>query len=149
MHRWMHRSRVFFCAVSTVTSSKPYCFIVFFAHVTVDLGPLSDASRAGCGRSDRCTDAYLQWIYCDVRSSQGSPKLNEAKCRDKDMQMKYDLLYLLRRRKSLRNRSGKKTMWNESYWFHSKTKAWNPFLRGKNGRDAFTELFVPKHIVQD
>ena len=29
----------------------------------------------------------------------------------------------------------------------SKIKPWNPFAKGKNGRDLCTELLVPKHLT--
>ncbi len=32
--------------------------------------------------------------------------------------------------------------------FISKSKAWNPFSKGKNGRDISTELLIPKHIPE-
>ena len=68
---------------------------------------------------------------------------------NKDMQMKkYDLLCLLREDKAFEIEGVRKHCEMKLADSISKSKAWNPFSRGKNGRDLSTELLIPKHITE-
>ena len=68
---------------------------------------------------------------------------------NKDMQMKYDLLCLLREENAFEIEAVRRQCEMKVTDFISKSKAWNPFMKGKNGRDTLTELLIPKHIVQN
>ena len=86
-------------------------------------------------------------IYCDVL--QDSPRFLEVMAANKDMQMKkYDLLCLLREDKAFEIEGVRKHCEMKLADSISKSKAWNPFSRGKNGRDLSTELLIPKHIIE-
>ena len=72
-----------------------------------------------------------------------------SKSANKDMQMKkYDLLCLLREDKAFEIEGVRKHCEMKLADSISKSKAWNPFSRGKNGRDLSTELLIPKHITE-
>ena len=64
----------------------------------------------------------------------------------KDMQMKYDLLCSLL--KDFEIEGVRRQCEMKVVDFISKSKAWNPFSKGKNGRDISTELLIPKHIPE-
>ena len=67
---------------------------------------------------------------------------------NKDMQMKYDLLCLLRDNKDFKIEGVRRQCEMKVIDFISKSKVWNPFSKGKNGRDISTELLIPKHITE-
>ena len=80
---------------------------------------------------------------------QDSPRFLEVMAANKDMQMKkYDLLCLLREDKAFEIEGVRKHCEMKLADSISKSKAWNPFSRGKNGRDLSTELLIPKHITE-
>ncbi len=64
------------------------------------------------------------------------------------MQIKYDLCSLLENNKLSNIEGVRKDAEMKVTSFISKSKRWNPFQKGKNGRDLSSELLIPKHITE-
>ena len=67
----------------------------------------------------------------------------------KDMQMSYNLCTLLKNEKTLDIKAVQKSCEMKAVAFISKSNAWNPFSKGKCGRDLSSEMMIPKHITTE
>ena len=66
----------------------------------------------------------------------------------KDMQMKFNISSMLRDENSLELERVRKDYEMKVAEFISKSKSWNPFAKGKSGRDHSTEVLIPVHITE-
>ena len=66
----------------------------------------------------------------------------------KDMQMKFNISSMLRDENSLELERVRKDCEMKVAEFISKSKSWNPFAKGKSGRDHLTEVLIPVHITE-
>ncbi|XP_046842821.1 uncharacterized protein LOC124436892 [Xenia sp. Carnegie-2017] len=61
--------------------------------------------------------------------------------------IKHDLCTLLREEKSFDINGVRRTYETRAATFISKSSPWNPFSKGKNGRDMSSEMLIPKHLT--
>ena len=66
----------------------------------------------------------------------------------RDMQMRFDVSSLLRDENSLELEKVRKDHEMKVADFMSKSKSWNPFSKGKSGRDLSTEMLIPVHLTE-
>ena len=64
------------------------------------------------------------------------------------MHINYDLCSLLQENKTIDINVVRKSCEVRAATMISKAKVWNPFTKGKHGRDLSTELLIPKHITE-
>ena len=64
------------------------------------------------------------------------------------MQMKRDLSSLLREDKCFEIEGIQKQCFKKIGDLMARAKPWNPFLKGKTGRDMSTELLIPGHVTK-
>ena len=64
------------------------------------------------------------------------------------MQMRHDLSCLLREDKCVLIEGIRKQCLEKVGDLMTRAKPWNPFLKGKTGRDISTELLIPEHVTK-
>ena len=97
-------------------------------------------------------------IYCDVAAMNHltkqhevlsfRPPVLEVMAAEQVMQMKNDLSCLLREDKSFQIEGIRKHCLEKVGDLMARAKPWNPFLKGKTGRDMSAELLIPEHITK-
>ena len=105
---------------------------------------LTDASRHNSRTVGTRIDAQ---INCDV-NVHSCFIMAASKDMQMSMQIKYDLCSLLENNKLSNIEGVRKDAEMKVTSFISKSKRWNPFQKGKNGRDLSSELLIPKHITE-
>ena len=65
-----------------------------------------------------------------------------------EMQMMHNLCGLLEENKTVDIEGVRRSCEMKVAAFISKSSAWNPFAKGKNGRDLGSEVWIPKHITK-
>ena len=98
------------------------------------------------------------YIYCDVTAMNHltkqhevlyfRPRVLEVMAAEQVMQMKRDLSCLLREDKCFKIEGIRKQCLEKVGDLMARAKPWNPFLKGKTGRDMSTELLIPGHVTK-